>query len=46
MLKFEPRNTNFLINAAKLFTSISDKNKEILEISEKIIDKAIEYNPK
>ena len=46
MLKVEPKNPNLYYNTAKLFTSISDKNKEILEISEKLIDKAIEYNPK
>ena len=46
MLQVEPKNPELYYNTEKLFTSISDKNKEILEISEKLIDKAIEFNPK
>jgi len=46
MMQVEPKNPNLYFNTAKLFTSISDKNKEILDISEKLIDKAIEFNPR
>ena len=46
MTEVEPKNPNLYYNTAKLFTSISDKNKEILEISEKLVDKAIEFNPR
>ena len=46
MMQVEPKNPNLYYNTAKLFTSISDKNKEILDISEKLIDKAIEFNPR
>ena len=46
MLQEEPKNPDLYYSTEKLFTSISDKNKEILEISEKMIDKAIEFNPK
>ena len=46
MINAEPKNPNLYYNTAKLFTSISDKNPEILEICEKLIDKAIEFNPR
>ena len=46
MFEVEPKNPNLYYNTSKLFTSISDKNKEILAISEKLIDKAIEFNPR
>ena len=46
ILRVEPKNPNLYYKIAKLFESISDKNKEILDICEKLIDKAIEYNPR
>ena len=46
MVEIEPKNPNLYYSTSQLFTSISDKNKEILEISEKMIDKAIEFNPR
>ena len=46
MQEMEPKNHNLFYSVSKLFESISDKNAEILQISEKMIDKAIEYNPR
>ena len=46
MLDVEPKNPNLYYNSAKLFESISDKNKGILEICSQLIDKSIEYNPR
>ena len=46
MFEAEPKNPNLYYNSAQLFTSISDKNKDILDISRQLIDKAIEYNPR
>ena len=46
MFEAEPKNPNLYYNSAQLFASISDKNKDILDISRQLIDKAIEYNPR
>ena len=42
----EQKNHSLFYNTAKLFESISDNNLEILKISDKMIDKALEYNPR
>ena len=46
MQQVEQKNHNLFYITALLFESISDKNIEILQIAEKLIDKALEYNPK
>ena len=46
MQDIEQKNNNLFYITGKLFESISDKNADILAISEKMIDKALEYNPR
>ena len=46
MQDVEQKNNNLFYITGKLFESISDKNADILAISEKMIDKALEYNPR
>lgn len=46
MQEAEQKNHKLFFITGKLFESISDKNIEILNISEKIIDRAMEYNPR
>ena len=46
MQDVEQKNNNLFYITGKLFESISDKNADILSISEKMIDKALEYNPR
>ena len=46
MQVIEQKNNNLFYITGKLFESISDKNADILAISEKMIDKALEYNPR
>ena len=46
MQEAEQKNHNLFYNTGKLFESISDNNLEMLKISDKMIDKALEYNPK
>ena len=46
MQDIEQKNNYLFYITGKLFESISDKNADILAISEKMIDKALEYNPR
>ena len=46
MQEAEQKNHFLFYITAKLFESISDKNLDILTICEKMIDKAMEYNPR
>ena len=46
MQEAEQKNHNLFYITGKLFESISDNNLEMLKISEKMVDKALEYNPR
>jgi len=46
MQEAEQKNHNLFYNTGKLFESISDNNLEMLKISDKMVDKALEYNPR